>query len=88
MPSPGLDCCSSAAARCSQKNEFSEEALATKFRFVNLAACLVLMVPTGVLQTSTCRNVVDVAGAGGGLLGIIPLVLLYVLFLRGIRYAI
>lgn len=46
------------------------------------------MVATAVLLTSTYRNVADVAGAGGGLLGIIPLVLLYVLFLRGIRYAI
>lgn len=37
---------------------------------------------------STYRNVADVVGAGGGLLEIIPLVLLYVPFLRRIRYAI
>lgn len=46
------------------------------------------MVPTGVLQTSTYRNVVDAAGVGGGLLSILAPVLLYVLFLWGIRYAI
>lgn len=66
-----------------QKNEFREEALPTKFGFVNLAACLVLMVAAGVLQTSTYRNVVDAVGAGGGLLSILVPVLLYALFLRG-----
>lgn len=80
--------CANEEMEICQKNEFREETLPTKFGFVNLAACLVLMVATTVLLTSTYRNVVDAAGVGSGLLSIIASVLLYVLFLRGIRYAI